>query len=169
MILLPSTADVREEVDKALDEDGRPLVDAVIFVPTRSDEAAATAIEAWLRLRHDAPSTAFGDLRDSSGRSCRYATVNLSPWPPRRNRAAAAGVGGSRRAEVAVAASIEALTTEVDEAGGGLEPLPPRSSASLPSGPWTGWSPISNRRTRRPPSCRGSVGASSQAVVEERR
>ncbi len=123
-ILLPCAAELREEVDKGLDEDGRPLVDAVIFVPTQSDEAAATSIEAWLRLRHDAPSTAFGDLRDSSGRSCRYATVTaVAVAAPPERRAAAAGVGGPRRAEDAVAKCIESLSTEVGEATGGLEPL----------------------------------------------
>ena len=169
VILLPSTADVREEVDKALDEDGRPLVDAVIFVPTRSDEAAATAIEAWLRLRHDAPSTAFGDLRDSSGRSCRYATVNaVAVAAPPEPRAAAAGVGGSRRVEVAVAASIEALTTEVDEAGGGLEPLPAAELGQFAERALDRLvADLEPADAATLQAAADQLGASSQAVVEE--
>lgn len=126
VILLPCSKMTREALDEALDGDGRPLVDAVMFVSAASPQAAATSIEAWLRLRHDAPSAAFGDLRDSSGRSCRYATVTamaLTAAP--RPVELPASVGGEQRAQHAVDQSRAELAAHVAEAGTGrCEALP---------------------------------------------
>lgn len=127
VVLLPCSAASRDALDGALGEDGRPLVDAVMFVSTPSAQVAATSVEAWLRLRHDAPSAAFGDLRDSSGHSCRYATVTATVADSSAPTGRITGrCGSQQRAEHAVEQGLAELAEQVASAGDGRdEMLPP--------------------------------------------
>ncbi len=73
--LLPQHEAALAAIDTVLDEAGRPSVDAVVLVPGGDPAASALALGTWIRLRHDAPSNAFADMRDGEGRACRFAAV----------------------------------------------------------------------------------------------
>ena len=72
LAVLGATATDVRQLDEALDElpDG---VDALIVVA--DTDAASLALEAWIRLRHDAPARAFADWRDAEDRACRVAAI----------------------------------------------------------------------------------------------
>ena len=59
-------------LDETLEGQGS-VVDALIAVA--DNDAAGLALEAWIRLRHDAPARAFADLRDADDRACRVAAI----------------------------------------------------------------------------------------------
>ena len=61
-----------QRLDAAL-ESQQLSVDALLVVA--DNDAAGVALEAWIRLRHDAPARAFADLRDADDRACRVAAI----------------------------------------------------------------------------------------------
>ncbi len=74
--------DILEQLDTLLDSAVAPSVDSVVLVPNADSNAVAVALQAWLWLRHDAPSGAFADLRDAGG-ACRFAAIAaVSPSSP---------------------------------------------------------------------------------------
>ncbi|MFM2438257.1 MAG: hypothetical protein RLZ55_1076 [Actinomycetota bacterium] len=91
--LLPQSDAALALIDSVLDEPSRPTADAVVLVPGSDPAASALALGAWIRLRHDAPSNAFADMRDGAGRACRFAAVAAaapSAAPPAPGAATAA-------------------------------------------------------------------------------
>ncbi|MCB0915612.1 MAG: hypothetical protein KDC23_07900 [Actinobacteria bacterium] len=76
------------ELDAYLDEPTAPEVDAVVLLPAAESAAVAAAVEAWVWLRHDAPSGALADLRDDGG-ACRFAAIAaVAPSSPPRDSTA---------------------------------------------------------------------------------
>ena len=81
-VVVTDTAQV-EAVDNVVD--GFNAVDAVVVVDHSHPATAGAALAAWTWLRHDAPSMALGTLRDSTGRTCRVATITAqTPAEPPR-------------------------------------------------------------------------------------
>lgn len=69
-----TTRTTLQALDDLLDAVDQPRVDAVVVLPAASAEATALAAQAWIWLRHDAPSSALVDLRDANG-ACRFAAI----------------------------------------------------------------------------------------------
>ncbi len=120
------------EIDALLDTPAAPRVDSVVILPSARPAAMAIALQAWLWLRHDAPSSAFVDLRDAGG-ACRFAAVSaVAPASPPPAHATVAGTTGStgehalmvlraeldRRAGEAREAALKRSRRVVEAAGG---------------------------------------------------
>lgn len=113
VMVLPAGAAALATIDDILDEPGQPRVDAVVTVPDGPPEAVALALEAWIRLRHDAPSNAFADLRDGTDRACRFASVAaVAPAAPPRADVPATHGNGEHAALLVRTAATE-LVSEV--------------------------------------------------------
>ncbi|MDQ1304536.1 MAG: hypothetical protein QG671_363 [Actinomycetota bacterium] len=121
LALLPPVAPVRlAELDSDLEQAGRPLLDSVVLLGPATAAASASSLAAWLHLRHDAPSSAFADLRDMDGYACRYASVAAvavasPPGPTDVNVARAIG----DQAGVNVQATIATMYQKLAEDGAG--------------------------------------------------
>ena len=121
LALLPPVAPVRlAELDSDLEQAGRPLLDSVVLLGPAAPAASASSLAAWLHLRHDAPSSAFADLRDMDGYACRYASVAAvavasPPGPTDVNVARAIG----DQAGVNVQATIATMYQKLAEDGAG--------------------------------------------------
>ncbi len=110
VVLGPTIEDVAD-LDDVLDADDAPEVDAVLLL--RDDAGAALALEAWIRLRHDAPSRAFADLRDARGRARRFASAAAMVPPAAPPDASAARADGGQ----AAAARVRDARAEASQAG----------------------------------------------------
>lgn len=91
-------------LDAALDGVETVTVVGVVLLAPGEPAAVARALAAWLWLRHDAPSNAFAELRDTSDGACRYAAIAASApvAPPQPSRPPAPDAPGAGQHAVLV-------------------------------------------------------------------
>lgn len=119
-----------QQLDGALDEVDTVTVAGVVLVAPGEPTAVARAVAAWLWLRHDAPSNAFAELRDTSDGACRYAAIAASApvAPPQPNRAPAQPSPGA--GEHAVMLLTRALDSAAERArAAASQDVPPSPEA----------------------------------------